>query len=282
MTALGLRVEAGAIYKTESRSARFLTLIVHYGRPAGHSQYVQARVPLVSTEYFRHHNWREAAKSHGLSYFGVRAGRLGLHTPSTMGDQQHSPEEVTNDSLPVVARSMGCTDPFVGNPFPQDHRESVRAIYFLRCEHRGADRVKTPIVLISGCFSPCSYLLVIRFKFTYLYVPFLKSLQPVFNSLAGLQVVIQSLMGLLAGWGIGAAAMKAALAVRSQLVVESTLVKVANKSVGSRYHPSLSDRKPSFQGSVNPDQLYKIVVFQGDFLDAKSVDGRNGVPCFLN
>ena len=48
-----------------------------------------------------------------------------------MGDQQHSPKEVTNDSLPVVARRMGCTDPFVGNPFPQDHRESVRAIYFL-------------------------------------------------------------------------------------------------------------------------------------------------------
>lgn len=48
-----------------------------------------------------------------------------------MGDQQHSPEEVTNDSLQVMARSMGCTDPFVGNPFPQDHRESVRAIYFL-------------------------------------------------------------------------------------------------------------------------------------------------------
>ncbi len=176
---------------------------------------------------------------------------------------------------------MGCTDPFVGNPFPQDHRESVRAIYFLSVS-TVALTVNTSIVLISGCFSPCSSLLVIRCKFTYSYVPFLKILQPVFNSLAGLQVVIQSLMGLLAGWGIGSAAMKAALAVRSQLVVESTLEKAANRSVGSRCHPSLSHRKPSFQGSVNPDQLYRIVVFQGDFLDAKSVDGRNGVPCFLN
>jgi len=200
-----------------------------------------------------------------------------------MGDQQHSPEEVTNDSLPVVARSVGCTDPFVGNPFPQDHRKSVRAIYFLSV-NRCADRAtgNTSIVLISGCFSPCSSLLVIRCKFTYSYVPFLEILQPVFNSLAGLQVVIQSLMGLLAGWGFGSAAMKAALAVRSQLVVESTLENAANRSVGSPCHPSLSDRKPSFQGSVNPDQLYRIVVFQGDFLDAKSVDGRNGVPCFLN
>ena len=48
-----------------------------------------------------------------------------------MGDQQPSPEKVTNDSLPVMARSMGYTNPFVGNSFPQDHRESVRGVYFL-------------------------------------------------------------------------------------------------------------------------------------------------------
>lgn len=48
-----------------------------------------------------------------------------------MGDQQPSPEEVTNNPLPIMARSMGCTDPFVGKEFPRDHRESVRAIYFL-------------------------------------------------------------------------------------------------------------------------------------------------------
>ncbi|KAI0254490.1 hypothetical protein BJV78DRAFT_1338541 [Lactifluus subvellereus] len=58
-------------------------------------------------------------------------------------------------------------------------------------------------------------------------------------------IVVQSLLGLLAGWGIGSAGMKAALAVRSQLLIHA-------------------------QGSVNPDQLYKIEVFQGDFLDARS------------
>ncbi|KAI0291950.1 hypothetical protein BC826DRAFT_1020543 [Russula brevipes] len=64
--------------------------------------------------------------------------------------------------------------------------------------------------------------------------------------------IVQSLLGLLAGWGIGSAAMKAALTVRSQLVAESTLERAVN----------------SFHGSVNPDQVYKIVVFQGEFLDA--------------
>jgi hypothetical protein len=150
-----------------------------------------------------------------------------------MGDQQPSPEKVTNDSLPVMACSMGYTNPFVGNPFPQDHRESVRGVFFLRVsKHLWTDRVNTSVVLISGCFSPCSSLLVIRCKFTYSYVPFLKILQPFFDRFAGLQVVVQSLMGLLAGWGIGSAGMKAALAVRSQLIIESTLEKAANTSVG--------------------------------------------------
>jgi len=39
------------------------------------------------------------------------------------------------------------------------------------------------------------------------------------------------LLGLLLGWGIGAAGMKAALAVRSELHVESTLQKAAYRSV---------------------------------------------------
>jgi len=37
------------------------------------------------------------------------------------------------------------------------------------------------------------------------------------------------------------------------------------------------DPKYSFQGSVNPDQVYKIVVFQGDFLDARLAYNRVGV-----
>jgi len=47
-----------------------------------------------------------------------------------------------------------------------------------------ADGVNTSVVLISGCFSPSSSLLVIRCKCTYSYVPSLKILQPLFNSLA--------------------------------------------------------------------------------------------------
>jgi len=69
-----------------------------------------------------------------------------------------------------------------------------------------------------------------------------------------LVIVVQSLLGLLFGWGIGCAGMRAATAVRSTLYVESTLQNVAN----------------SLGGSVNPDQLYKVEVFQGRFLDAKS------------
>ncbi|KAI0266396.1 hypothetical protein BC834DRAFT_969435 [Gloeopeniophorella convolvens] len=66
--------------------------------------------------------------------------------------------------------------------------------------------------------------------------------------------VVQSLFGLLVGWAVGCAGMRAALSVRSELLIESTLQKVAN----------------NFQGTVNPDQVYKLEVFQGDFLDPKS------------
>ncbi|KAF8504549.1 hypothetical protein F5888DRAFT_759358 [Russula emetica] len=67
-------------------------------------------------------------------------------------------------------------------------------------------------------------------------------------------LVSQALLGLLTGWGIGSAAMKAATSVRSQLVDEATLQNAVN----------------SFQGSVNPEQLYKVEVFQGVFLDASA------------
>ncbi|KAI0297584.1 hypothetical protein B0F90DRAFT_1819180 [Multifurca ochricompacta] len=69
-----------------------------------------------------------------------------------------------------------------------------------------------------------------------------------------LVIVIQSLLGLLAGWGIGSAGMRAALAVRSHLLIESTLEKAGNYS----------------QTSVNLDQVSLIEVFRGDFLDVRS------------
>ena len=52
-------------------------------------------------------------------------------------------------------------------------------------------------------------------------------------NISGAQIVVQSLLGLLAGWGIGAAGMKAALAVRSQLLIESTLQRAPLRSVAS-------------------------------------------------
>ena len=49
----------------------------------------------------------------------------------------------------------------------------------------------------------------------------------------GIQLIFQSLLGLLAGWGIGSAAMKAAVAVRSHLVDESNLQKATSRSATS-------------------------------------------------
>lgn len=66
-------------------------------------------------------------------------------------------------------------------------------------------------------------------------MPFLKILASVTGLTGtGVQFIFQSLLGLLAGWGIGSAAMKAALAVRSQVVAESTLERAVNTSVVSR------------------------------------------------
>lgn len=50
-------------------------------------------------------------------------------------------------------------------------------------------------------------------------------------NIVGAQIVVQSLLGLLAGWGIGSAGMKAALAVRSQLLIQSDLQKAPSRSV---------------------------------------------------
>ena len=47
---------------------------------------------------------------------------------------------------------------------------------------------------------------------------------------AGIQLVLQMLLGLLTGWGIGCAAMKAAVSVRSHLVDEATLQNAVNRS----------------------------------------------------
>ena len=58
-------------------------------------------------------------------------------------------------------------------------------------------------------------------------------LLPALTSRAGIQLVVQSLLGLLTGWGIGSAAMKAAVSVRSRLVDEATLQNAVNRSATS-------------------------------------------------
>jgi hypothetical protein len=62
---------------------------------------------------------------------------------------------------------------------------------------------------------------------------FSKVLLPVLTNRIGIQLVIQSLLGLLTGWGIGCAAMKAAISVRSHLVDEATLQNAVNGSASS-------------------------------------------------
>ncbi|TFY75709.1 hypothetical protein EWM64_g8302, partial [Hericium alpestre] len=71
-----------------------------------------------------------------------------------------------------------------------------------------------------------------------------------------LYLIISStlMVGLLLGWAIGAAGMRAALASRNQTVLKETLQKAAE----------------SVAGASNPDQVFKIEIFEGQFLDANS------------
>ncbi|KAI0300497.1 hypothetical protein B0F90DRAFT_1723438 [Multifurca ochricompacta] len=62
------------------------------------------------------------------------------------------------------------------------------------------------------------------------------------------------LVGTLLGWAIGAAGMKAALAARNKVLLQS----------------SLQVAKETASGFANPDQVFRIEIFQGDFLDIRS------------
>ncbi|KZP26783.1 hypothetical protein FIBSPDRAFT_731732 [Athelia psychrophila] len=67
--------------------------------------------------------------------------------------------------------------------------------------------------------------------------------------------IISTLMiGVLLGWGIGAAAMKAALASRNEVLLASTLQRV----------------KESAAGLADPEALYTLSIFEGVFLDLRS------------
>ncbi|KAI9465778.1 hypothetical protein BJY52DRAFT_1376562 [Lactarius psammicola] len=62
------------------------------------------------------------------------------------------------------------------------------------------------------------------------------------------------MIGILLGWAIGAAGMRAALSARDKVLLKSSL-QVARENAA---------------GSANPDQVFKIEIFQGEFLDTRS------------
>ncbi|KAJ3525006.1 hypothetical protein NM688_g8467 [Phlebia brevispora] len=60
--------------------------------------------------------------------------------------------------------------------------------------------------------------------------------------------------GMCLGWAFGAAAMKGALAARNQLLLKQ----------------SLQREQQSVAGLANPDALFRVAIFEGDFLDTRS------------
>jgi len=62
-------------------------------------------------------------------------------------------------------------------------------------------------------------------------------------------------LGVCLGWAFGAAAMRAALAVRNQVLLRETLQKEGSSPAGL----------------ANPDALFEASIFNGDFLDTQSV-----------
>lgn len=80
------------------------------------------------------------------------------------------------------------------------------------------------------------------------------------------------IFGVLLGWGIGAAAMKAAIAAREKVLLKSSLQKAQERYVQSCHIASqLHYVVQSAAGSANPDQVFKLDIFQGDFLDVRLV-----------
>ncbi|KIM71841.1 hypothetical protein PILCRDRAFT_93686 [Piloderma croceum F 1598] len=61
-------------------------------------------------------------------------------------------------------------------------------------------------------------------------------------------------IGVLLGWGIGAAGMRGALAARNQVLLKSTLEKVQSSAAGL----------------ANPELLFSLKIFEGVFLDTRS------------
>lgn len=92
------------------------------------------------------------------------------------------------------------------------------------------------------------------------------------------------MIGILLGWAIGAAGMKAATAARDKVLLKSSLQQaqesyVHSCSVATQSH--LVTR--SVAGSANPDQVFKLEIFQGEFLDIRYVLTRtSGIGTHLS
>ena len=74
------------------------------------------------------------------------------------------------------------------------------------------------------------------------------------------------------GWGIGAAGMKAAAASREKVLLRSSLQKAQERYVQSCHFASqVYYIVQSAAGSANPDQVFSLDIFQGEFLDVRLV-----------
>ena len=131
---------------------------------------------------------------------------------------------------------MGGSHPLVAHTLPPDHWQSVRASLTLlsSVSFLGANRNDT---ISSGFFAIFLSLLVPPGYPVQIYIVVCVIFQDPAASLtchAGLQLIFQSLLGLLTAWGLGSAAMRASLSVRSHLVDEATLQKVTSRSATSQ------------------------------------------------
>jgi hypothetical protein len=76
----------------------------------------------------------------------------------------------------------------------------------------------------------------------------------------------------LLGWGISAAGMRAALSARDKVLLKSSLQVAQETYVYYTCHfYSIHTILYSAAGAANPDEVFKIEIFQGDFLDIRSV-----------
>jgi hypothetical protein len=77
------------------------------------------------------------------------------------------------------------------------------------------------------------------------------------------------MLGSLLGWAWGCAAMKAALTVRDQVILLSEVQQAEQTYVGWCFVKAQWLIVHSAAASADPDAMFRIEVFQGDFLDVR-------------